>query len=148
MTDYLRGQEEQRYFGGCCEHTAQVSTFCAAFLGMVYNAMERVEYFGGFFCFAIIHVVREMRSPNLFFFLDNKLSLQCIQILDAVSCPRPRPLPLPSPVCSMSDPAAPTTNMYPRGMNPRLRYIKSYWWPYKTFVKQRYASALSVPTAL
>lgn len=94
------------------------------------------------------HVVREMRSPNLFFFLDNKLSLQCIQILDAVSCPRPRPLPLPSPVCSMSDPAAPTTNMYPRGMNPRLRYIKSYWWPYKTFVKQRYASALSVPTAL
>ncbi|UOH80918.1 hypothetical protein LQV05_003579 [Cryptococcus neoformans] len=38
----------------------------------------------------------------------------------------------------MSDPAAPTTNMYPRGMNPRLRYIKSYWWPYKTFVKQRW----------
>lgn len=139
MTDYLRRQEEQRYFGGCCEHTAQVFSFCAAFLGMVCYALERVEYFGGFFCFVIyFYVVREMRSPNLFsFFLGNKLSFQCIQILDIVSC---RLLLLPSPrpsICSMPDPAASSSNMYPRGMNPRLRYIKSYWWPYKTFVKQR-----------
>lgn len=91
MTDYLRRQEEQRYFGGCCEHTAQVFSFCAAFLGMVCYALERVEYFGGFFCF-VIYVVREMRSPNLFsFFLGNKLSLQCIQILDIL---------LPSPPSS------------------------------------------------
>jgi len=26
---------------------------------------------------------------------------------------------------------------YPRGQNPKLRYIKPYWWPYKTFVKER-----------
>jgi len=27
--------------------------------------------------------------------------------------------------------------MFPNGMNPMLRYCKPYWWPYKTFVKQR-----------
>ncbi|ODN81736.1 hypothetical protein L202_02127 [Cryptococcus amylolentus CBS 6039] len=27
---------------------------------------------------------------------------------------------------------------YERGMNPRLRYIKPYWWPYKTYVKERW----------
>lgn len=27
---------------------------------------------------------------------------------------------------------------YPNGENPRLRYLKPYWWPYRTFVKQRY----------
>ena len=30
---------------------------------------------------------------------------------------------------------------FPRSENPKLRYIKPYWWPYKTFVKDR-----SVPT--
>jgi hypothetical protein len=25
----------------------------------------------------------------------------------------------------------------PNGQNPRLRYKKPYWWPYKTFVKER-----------
>lgn len=73
MTDYLRGQEEQRYFGGCCEHTAQVSTFCAAFLGMVYNAMERVEYFGGFFCFAIIPCCSGNAEPQSFFFSGQQI---------------------------------------------------------------------------
>lgn len=28
---------------------------------------------------------------------------------------------------------------YARGENPKLRYIKPYWWPYRTFVKQRCA---------
>ncbi|WWC70611.1 uncharacterized protein I206_104562 [Kwoniella pini CBS 10737] len=27
---------------------------------------------------------------------------------------------------------------FPKGMNPKLRYIKPYWWPYRTFVKQRW----------
>ncbi|OCF62327.1 DRAP deaminase [Kwoniella mangroviensis CBS 10435] len=27
---------------------------------------------------------------------------------------------------------------HPKGMNPKLRYIKPYWWPYKTHVKQRW----------
>ncbi|WVN86508.1 uncharacterized protein L203_101672 [Cryptococcus depauperatus CBS 7841] len=27
---------------------------------------------------------------------------------------------------------------YAKGLNPMLRYIKPYWWPYKTFVKQRW----------
>ncbi|WVQ73163.1 hypothetical protein IAR50_002727 [Cryptococcus sp. DSM 104548] len=27
---------------------------------------------------------------------------------------------------------------YEKGMNPRLRYIKPYWWPYKTYVKERW----------
>lgn len=26
---------------------------------------------------------------------------------------------------------------YPQGMHPRLRYLQPYWWPYRTFVKQR-----------
>ncbi|WVQ80560.1 hypothetical protein IAT38_002665 [Cryptococcus sp. DSM 104549] len=26
----------------------------------------------------------------------------------------------------------------PNGLNPRLRYLKPYWWPYKTFVKERW----------
>lgn len=26
---------------------------------------------------------------------------------------------------------------YARGMHPMLRYCKPYWWPYKTFAKQR-----------
>jgi hypothetical protein len=29
------------------------------------------------------------------------------------------------------------TTKYARGENPKLRYRKPYWWPYKTFVKQR-----------
>ncbi|WWC62391.1 uncharacterized protein I303_104987 [Kwoniella dejecticola CBS 10117] len=31
-----------------------------------------------------------------------------------------------------------TRSNYPKGMNPKLRYIKPYWWPYRTFVKQRW----------
>ncbi|WVW84495.1 hypothetical protein I302_106529 [Kwoniella bestiolae CBS 10118] len=31
-----------------------------------------------------------------------------------------------------------TRSSYPKGMNPKLRYIKPYWWPYKTHVKQRW----------
>ncbi|WRT67633.1 uncharacterized protein IL334_004605 [Kwoniella shivajii] len=31
-----------------------------------------------------------------------------------------------------------TKSSYPKGMNPKLRYIKPYWWPYRTFVKQRW----------
>ncbi|KAL7423228.1 hypothetical protein Q5752_002528 [Cryptotrichosporon argae] len=27
---------------------------------------------------------------------------------------------------------------FPNGMNPKLRYIKPYWWPYRTFVKERW----------
>ena len=27
---------------------------------------------------------------------------------------------------------------YPRGQDPRLRYRKPYWWPYRTFVKERW----------
>ena len=30
------------------------------------------------------------------------------------------------------------TKKYGRGENPKLRYKKPYWWPYRTFVKQRY----------
>lgn len=26
---------------------------------------------------------------------------------------------------------------YGRGENPKLRYKKPYWWPYRTFVKKR-----------
>lgn len=26
---------------------------------------------------------------------------------------------------------------YSRGEDPKLRYIKPYWWAYKTFVKER-----------
>lgn len=141
MTDYLTRQEEQRYFGGCCEHTVQVFSFCAAFLGILY-AMKRVEYFDGHSYFII--VIREMRSPNLLFFF---LGDTCVKIFGAVFCPFPaQPHSIP-PFASMPDIAAPPPDMYPRGMNPRLRYIKSYWWPYKTFVKQRYALALSTPTA-
>lgn len=29
-------------------------------------------------------------------------------------------------------------NKYPIGQDPRLRYIKPYWWPYQTYVKERY----------
>jgi hypothetical protein len=32
------------------------------------------------------------------------------------------------------------TPKYARGENPKLRYKKPYWWAYKTFVKQRYAT--------
>ncbi|KAL1412961.1 hypothetical protein Q8F55_000710 [Vanrija albida] len=28
--------------------------------------------------------------------------------------------------------------MYPNGMHPMLRYCTPYWWPYKTFAKQRW----------
>lgn len=149
VTDYLTGQEEQRYFGGCCEHTAQVfSSFCAAFLGILY-AMKRVEYFDGHSYFII--VIREMRSPNLLFFFLGDISLefarQCVKIFGAVFYPLPPQPHSILPFASMPDTAAAPPDMYPRGINPRLRYIKSYWWPYKTFVKQRYAPALSTPTA-
>ncbi|KAK8858451.1 hypothetical protein IAR55_002678 [Kwoniella newhampshirensis] len=35
-------------------------------------------------------------------------------------------------------PSTETSKKYPKGMNPKLRYIKPYWWPYKTFVKERW----------
>jgi hypothetical protein len=28
--------------------------------------------------------------------------------------------------------------LYPNGQDPRLRYLKPYWWPYRTFVKNRW----------
>lgn len=146
MTDYLTGQEEQRYFGDCCEHTAQVFSFCAAFLGILY-VMERVEYFDGHSYF----YYREMRSPNLLFFFSGRhlARVRAAMCKDIWRCLLPfcRSTPFYPSIHSMPDTAAPPPDMYPRGMNPRLRYIKPYWWPYKTFVKQRYASALSTPTA-
>lgn len=150
MTDYLTRQQEQRYFGGCCEHTAQVFSFCAAFLGILY-AMERVKYFDGHSYFII--VIREMRSPNLPFFFLGDISLEFARhamCKDIWCCLLPflRSTPFYPPIRSMPDTAAPPPDIYPRGMNPRLRYIKPYWWPYKTFVKQRYAPALSTPTSL
>jgi hypothetical protein len=30
-----------------------------------------------------------------------------------------------------------SSRKYRRGENPKLRYKKPYWWPYRTFVKQR-----------
>ena len=33
--------------------------------------------------------------------------------------------------------AGPSRKRYPNGLDPRLKYQKPYWWPYKTFVKQR-----------
>lgn len=29
------------------------------------------------------------------------------------------------------------SRVYPNGENPKLRYIKPYWWPYMTYVKKR-----------
>lgn len=28
--------------------------------------------------------------------------------------------------------------MFPNGLHPMLRYCRPYWWPYRTFVKQRW----------
>lgn len=33
-----------------------------------------------------------------------------------------------------------SSRKYARGENPKLRYKKPYWWPYRTFVKQRSVS--------
>lgn len=33
--------------------------------------------------------------------------------------------------------SASRSRKYGRGENPKLRYKKPYWWPYRTFVKQR-----------
>ena len=32
----------------------------------------------------------------------------------------------------------PTAPSYPQGKDPRLRYKPAYWWPYRTFVKERW----------
>lgn len=34
--------------------------------------------------------------------------------------------------------STPKDNNYATGQDPRLRYIKPYWWPYQTYVKERY----------
>ncbi|WWD18341.1 hypothetical protein CI109_102791 [Kwoniella shandongensis] len=46
-------------------------------------------------------------------------------------------IPTPEPPKLESDGSA-STKKYSKGMNPKLRYIKPYWWPYRTFVKERW----------
>ncbi|WVR06210.1 hypothetical protein IAU60_003240 [Kwoniella sp. DSM 27419] len=55
------------------------------------------------------------------------------------TAPNPTPRQAKDEVVDHNEPLIPITkSSLPRGMNPKLRYCKPYWWPYKTFVKERW----------
>ncbi|OCF43941.1 DRAP deaminase [Kwoniella heveanensis CBS 569] len=49
-----------------------------------------------------------------------------------------RPSPVSTPDPDLLEAGDLGRSKLPRGMHPKLRYCKTYWWPYRTFVKQRW----------
>ncbi|WVF69302.1 hypothetical protein IAT40_004078 [Kwoniella sp. CBS 6097] len=62
----------------------------------------------------------------------NVIPTAASEINSQATSERPSAVSTPDPLVDLG------RSKLPRGMHPKLRYCKTYWWPYRTFVKQRW----------